>query len=209
MTAPVSRAAMVVAACCLGESRREWARAMRAEFEVAAAEGRPFAFALGCLVAAWREMPSHAEGRLVLSNYALALGVLIPMAVLQFAMALDLSSVFAGGRALNGLLPADASTNLLLAPSQLDAAPSLMALRLLIGVGHLRLAWVLVELDWARVAKAGALIGAAMMTFFLFTAALGLDLTFLVLQGAAIAIELTALVAAARRHERLFAPNPS
>jgi hypothetical protein len=208
MTVAVSRAVMLVAECCLGESRREWALAMRAEFEVAAVEGRPFAFALGCLTAAWREMPNHAEGRLVLSNYALALGVLIPMAVLQFALALDVSSLF-GGAELNGVVPAAASRMLLLAPSQFDAAPSLLALRLLIGAAHLRLAWVLLELDWARVAQAGALIGAAMASFFLFTGALGLDLTFLAVQAAAMAIEFAAVLAAARRHERLFAPDPS
>jgi hypothetical protein len=209
MTAPLSRAVMRVAECCLGDSRREWALAMRGEFEVAAAERRPFAFALGCLAAAWREMPNHAEGQLVLANYALALGMLIPMAVLQFALALDHSAVFAGGVSLDGTLPAGVSANLLLAPSQFDAAPSLVALRLLIGVAHLRLAWVLVEQDWARVAKACALIGAAMASFFLFTGALGLDLTFLAMQAAAMAIEAAMLVGAARRHERLFAANPS
>jgi hypothetical protein len=196
---------MAVAIRALGRSRREWALAMRAEFEVAVAEGRPFAFALGCLTAAWREMPSHAEGRLVLSNYALALGVLIPMAVLQFALALDLAS-FAGAEPGGGL---PAGVALLLAPSQFDAAPSLLALRLLIGLAHLRLAWVLVEQDWGRVAKTGALIGAAMASFFLFTGALGLDLTFLAAQAAAMAIELAVIMAAARRHERLFTPVPS
>ena len=72
MTAALSRAVMSLAICCLGESRREWALAMQAEFEAATAEGEAFAFATGCLIAAWCEMPKHAEGRLVLANYALA-----------------------------------------------------------------------------------------------------------------------------------------
>jgi hypothetical protein len=204
MTAAVSRAVMFVAECCLGESRREWALAMRAEFEVAVAEGRPFVFAAGCLVAAWREIPNHAEGRLVLSAYALALSVLIPMAVLQFALALGFSSIFAGGEAFNGVLVVGASQSPVLASSQLDAVPSLLALWLLIGVGHVRLAWVLVELDWARVAKVAALIGAATITLFILTAALVLDVTFVVLQAAGMVIELTALIALAKRHARLF-----
>ena len=206
MRAPVSRALMAVAIRCLGQSRREWALAMRAEFEVAVVEGRAFAFAAGCLVAAWREMPKHAEGRLVLSNYALAVGVLIPMAVLQFALALAFSSVFAGGQASNGVLLAGLSQNPLLGPSQADAAPCVLALCLLIGVGHLRLAWVLVELDWARVAKAGALIGAALTTLLIFTAALDFDAKFATLEAAAMAVEFFAIVGAARRHARLL-PN--
>jgi len=85
MTAAVSRALMALAICCLGESRREWALAMRGEFEAAIEEREPLAFAAGCLIAAWREMPKHAEGRLVLANHALALGLLVPVAVFQFA----------------------------------------------------------------------------------------------------------------------------
>jgi hypothetical protein len=204
MTAGVSRALMLVADCCLGESRREWAHAMLGEFEVAVAEGRPFVFAAGCLVAAWREMPNHAEGRLVMSIYALALGVLIPMAVLPFALTLGFSPVFAGGQAFNGVLPVGMSLNPLLGPSQADAAPGLLALWLLIGVGHLRLAWVLVELDWAGVVKVAALIGAALLTLILFMAALAVDLRFVALQAAAMTIEFGALTGAARRHARLF-----
>jgi hypothetical protein len=177
---------------------------MRAEFDVALADGKPFAFAMGCLIAAWGEMPNHAEGRLVRSTYAFALGVLIPMAALQFALALGFSSIFAGGEAFNDLLLVGGSQNPLLALCQLDAAPSLRALWLLIGVAHLRLAWVLVELDWARAAKVGALICAALMTLFIFMAALFVDLTFVGLQTAVVAIEFAALIAAARRHAQLF-----
>ena len=46
MTAPVSRAVMSLAICCMGESRREWALAMQAEFEAAIGKGERFAFAL-------------------------------------------------------------------------------------------------------------------------------------------------------------------
>lgn len=204
MTAPVSRAVMSLAICCLGENRRDWALAMRAEFDMAIAEGKPFAFATGCLIAAWREMSNQAEGRLVLANYGLALGVLIPMAVFQFALALGFTSVVFGEGGSNGVLLAGAAEkNPVLAWSQLSAAPCLLALWLLLGLGHLRLAWVLVERDWERVTKVSALIGATLATLFILMGALILDLTYVTLQAAAMAVELTALVAAARRHARL------
>lgn len=204
MTAVVSRAVMSLALRCMGESRREWALAMRAEFDEAIADGRPLAFAAGCLIAAWREMPGDAEGRDVLANYALALGLLIPMAVLQFGLALGFSSVLIGGEASHGALLPGVSHNPMLAWSQVSAAPSLLGLWLLLGLGHLHLAWVLVERDWARVIKVGAFIGATLATLTLVMAALALDLTFVTLQAVAIAIEVRALVAAARRQSRLY-----
>lgn len=206
MTAAVSRAVMSLAIRCLGESRREWALAMRAEFDVVIAEGKPFAFATGCLVAAWREMPNHAEGRLVMANYALALGLLIPMAVLQFALVLGFSSVFIGEGAFNGILLAGASHNPLVAWPQVRSAPCLLFLWLLVGVGHLRLAWVLVDGDWVRVGKVSALVGATIATLFIVMGVLQFDLTFVTLQAVAMAVELTALVAVARGHAQ-FLPN--
>jgi hypothetical protein len=213
MTAPVSRALMSLAMCCMGESRREWALAMQAEFEVAAAEGEPFAFATGCLIAAWCEMPKHAEGRLVLANYTLALGLLIPMAVLQFAVALGSSLVFIGGVASSGATLGGTAQSPALPLLQFCAAPCLLALWPLLGIAHLRLAWVLVDRDWTRVVKVSALIGATLATLFILTVgALVLDVTLVMLeaaalvmlQAAAMAIELTAVTAVARRHARLF-----
>jgi hypothetical protein len=57
---------------------------------------RPVAFALGCLIAAGREMSSQWLGRFALANYALALGLLVPMAGLQFACSAGSSYLFAG-----------------------------------------------------------------------------------------------------------------
>jgi hypothetical protein len=204
MTAAISRAVMYLAICCLGESRREWALAMHAEFEVAIAEGKPFAFATGCLAAAWREMPKHSEGRFVLANYALAIGLLIPMAVFQFGLALGFSSVFMGEGWSDGIVLAGATQNPYLAWFQHRAALCLLIIWLLLGMGHLRLAWVLVDRDWTRVVKVSALIAATTATLFILTGVLLLDVTFVILQAAAMAIELMALVAAARGHARLF-----
>jgi hypothetical protein len=204
MTAAVSRALMSLAMRCLGESRREWGLAMRAEFEAAIEAGEPFAFATGCLIAAWCEMPRHAEGRLVLMNYALALGVLIPIAALQFALALGFSSVFFAREGFDTVLLLGATQNPYFAWSQIAGLPVLLVLWLLLGMGHLRLAWALVDRDWPGVVKVGALLGAVTATLFIIMGVLLLDVTFVLLQAAAMAIELSALIAAARRDARLY-----
>jgi hypothetical protein len=193
---------MALAVNLLGESRREWTQAMRAEFEVARAEGDGLAFATGCLIAAWGEMPKHPEGRHVLANYALALGLLIPMAAFQFASAFGFASTMEGPVSEGIFLPR-AAPNPFVSYPQVSALPCLLVLWLLLGLGHLRLAWVLVERDWARVIKTSAMIGATTVTLIMFMGTLLLDLTSVVLQSVAMAVELTALVAAARRHERL------
>ena len=192
MTQAAAKAVMTLATSCLGENRREWAFAMEGEFEAAIEDGKPLAFATGCLIAAWREMPKQAEGRLVLANYALALGLLIPMAVLQFMQAVGVTLTIGDNQ------------NPYLAWSQLTAAPILLVLWLLLGIGHLRLAWVLVERDWSGVMRVGALIGAAMVTLFLFMGVLFLDIDALLSQVAALAFELTAILATARGQARLL-----
>lgn len=202
MRALVPRALMVLAVNLLGESRREWAQAMRVEFEVAKAQGDGLAFATGCLSAALRELPKHAEGRHVLADYALALGLLIPMAAFQFASAFGFASTIEGPLS-EGLFLPRAAQNPFVSYPQVSALPCLLVLWLLLGLGHLRLAWVLVERDWAGVIKTSALIGATTATLIMLIGTLLLDLTSVVLQSAAMAIELAALVAAARRHARL------
>ena len=192
MTQAAAKAVMTLATSCLGENRREWAFAMEGEFEAAIEDGKPLAFATGCLIAAWREMPKQAEGRLVLANYALALGLLIPMAVLQFMQAVGVTLTIGDNQ------------NPYLAWSQLTAAPILLILWLLLGIGHLRLAWVLVERDWSGVMRVGALIGAAMVTLFLFMGVLFLDIDALLSQVAALAFELMAILATARGQARLL-----
>lgn len=191
MTQALAKAVMTLATASLGENRREWAFAMEGEFEAAIEDGTSLAFATGCLIAAWREVPRQAEGRLVLANYALALGLLIPMAVLQFAQAVGVT------------LTIGDSPNPYLAWSQLTAAPILLILWVLLGMGHLRLAWALVERDWLGVMRVGALIGAAMITLFLFMGVLFLDVGALLSQAVALAFELTAILAAARGQARL------
>jgi hypothetical protein len=203
----LSRTLMALAAGSLGESRRDWALAMESEFEVAVDEGAPLAFAAGCLTAAWREMPHYAEGRLAMANHALALGLLIPMAVLLFGDVALLPWLLTG-RA-DGSLTAAVNVSPYVAWSRLDAVPMLLMLWLLLGMAHLGLAWAVVERDWPRVVKIAALIGAALLTLVVLTAMLLLDLGSLAPQAAAIAAELGVITVVARSHTRLLCGTSS
>lgn len=206
MSAGVARALMTLATCCLGESRREWARAMEAEFGAAVQDGKPLAFAAGCLIAAWREMPLQSEGRFVLANHVLALGVLIPMAVFQFACAgLPYLSLARGwGHAL--LAPGSAQ-QLYLGEAYSAAVLPMLILWIFLGLGHLRLAWVLLERDWSAVARVGALTVAASATLIVFTGVLFVQDASVSLQAALLAMELAAIYASWRWHARLFSPS--
>ena len=202
MRVALSKALVSLAIGCLGESRREWARAMEAEFETAVEDGTPLAFATGCLIAACGEMPRHQNGRFTLASYMLALGLLVPMAALQFACAMDCPTLFAG-QAMLGALDGGTTREPYLASAQISAVPVLLLLWLALGVAHLRLAWLLVDRDWSRAFKVGALIAAATVTFLLFAETLLLNSAPLLLQATALGVELLAILTAARWHARI------
>jgi len=201
--AALSRAMMHLAARCLGESRREWAWAMEAEFSAALEDGRPFPFAVGCLMTAWREMPATGEGRFVLVNYAFALGLLVPMAALQCVCAAGFPDWFAGPTGLYGMLAAGNAQGPYWVTAHLAAAPSLLTLWLMLGLAHLRLAWALVECDWPCVVKMGALMAAATATLGVFMSVLLLDATPVFLETVALVAELATILSLARWHGQL------
>lgn len=205
MTAVVSRAVMSLAGRCIGADRQEWGLAMQGEFEAAVDDGKPFVFAIGCLVAAWREMVKQGEGRLFLANYALALGLLLPMAAVQFEQAIGFY-MFPGGSVVGDMRAGGAGQSPYLIWSQNSALPVLLIMWLLLGMAHLCLAWVLVEGDWPRVVKFVALIGAITMALFLFAGLLMLDLSPLISHVATLAIGLAAILTTARWHTRLLSP---
>jgi hypothetical protein len=202
MTLALSRALMSLARRSLGSDRLAWGMAMEVEFEEAVDDGKPLMFAVGCLIAAWREIGKHSEGRLTLASYALALGLLIPMAAVQFQQAVDFLSS-ADGPSL-GMPAAGAGLNSYLIWSQSSATPILLIMWLLLGVTHLCLAWMLVEGDWIRVVKCGTLIAAAMITLSLFTGILMLDMSPLAVPIAELAIEFAAIGTMFRWHGRVF-----
>jgi hypothetical protein len=196
MTDAVARAIMILAGRCLGKARHEWARAMQIEFEAAVPAVKRLPFALGCLIAACREMPRHPEGQLSLGNHALALGLLVPTAAF---LLLDAGRL--GHSALvYGVVDPAGSRNPYLADGQLAAAPSLLLLWLMLGAAHLRLAWVLLERDWPRVFSASAMIVAGTVTLGIYTSVLFLEDARSIQHALVTAIELMAVFAAARWH---------
>jgi hypothetical protein len=197
----LTRALVALAAGCLGERRRDWAEAMAAELDAARADGRALSFAAGCVVAALRQMPGQAEGRLHLASHALALGVLVPAAFLQFACAIGLSC---GQGGLYGALGVAGAQNPMQSGAQLAAMPALLFSWLLLGIGHLQLAWTLLERDWTRVARAGALIAGASLTLFLLMGLLLLDAVAIRLLAGVLAIELPFVLGLAQWHARVF-----
>lgn len=204
MRAAVARALLSLAVGCLGESRRDWGRAMHGELEAALRAGRPIAFAAGCVIAACRDMPGHAEGRFLLANNALSLGLLVPMAGLQFAVAAGLPSPFcAAGGLYGGPVPGSVQ-DLYFGDAVAGAAPSLLGLSLFLCVLQLRFAWLLLEGDWMGVARMGSLIAGSTAALAIFTAVLFLDGQPAALQAGALAIDLAAAVASARWHGRIF-----
>jgi len=198
MSETLARALMILARRCLGTRRDEWARAMQIEFEAAVPEGRRLVFAIGCLIAACREMPRHDEGQLSLARHALALAGLLPMAAMLFTQAGRL------GRSayVYGVVDSVGSQNPFMAGGQLAAAPSLLFLWLMLGAAHLCLAWVLLEKDWSRVFNIGAMIVAGTTTLAIYSGVLFVHDGRLALDAIATTIELTAIFAAARWHGR-------
>jgi amino acid transporter len=205
MKAAVSRGMMALAVRCLGESRREWAAAMLGEFEIAASEGKSLRFATGCLAAAWRGMVTREEGRFTLTNYALALGLMIPMAALQIGCALfGLPYLYPGQGGLPGALLEGGAHEPLMRGTYQAAVPSLALLLLVLGLGHLRIAWALLDRDWTRVTRTGTLILAAAVTLIIVLSVFFLDCTQALLQAAVLAIELAIVSVVARWHAQLF-----
>lgn len=200
----MARTVMALAACCLGQGRGEWARAMQAEFETAVADGKPLDFAIGCFVAALRELVTRAEGRFVLTSYALALGLMLPMAALQIGCAvLGLPYLYAGQGGLRGAMTAGGVQEALMRGVYQAAVPSLSVLLMLVGIGHLRIAWAMLERDWAGVMRMGALTLAAAATLILFMAALFIDGSQALLQAGVLLVELATVFVLAQRHAEL------
>lgn len=209
MMAAVPRVVMALAVSCLGDRRRDWALAMQAEFEAARDDGKPLTFALGCLAAAWREMPMQEEGRFTIASHFLAFVLIIPTA------ALLAWSIVAGfpysylrqAKAYSWLEVAGGQTPLLNEATQ-AAVPSLAALVAFLAALHLRMAWLVLERDWARLAPVGALIAAATVTLTIFTALVFAYCAPALALAAVLAIELMGVAALARWHDWSFSGSP-
>lgn len=208
MKMAIARAMMIMAVRSLGYSRRDWALAMQAEFEVAAEAGNALSFAFGCLVGAWREVLAHEEGRFALASYLLAIGVILPLGGLL------LSSVASG---YSYLAPVEAGAGNVFGSGRPvfpvtyanQSGLSLLAmLTFVLGLGHLYMAWAILERNWIRVAVAGRIGAAVMATIVTFTGILFLYDTCALPQVVAIAIELSAIWLLARWHDCLPDDDP-
>jgi hypothetical protein len=210
MTAAISRAVMALAASCLGEHRREWALAMQAEFEAASEDGKSLAFALGCLITAWRELPAHEEGRFVIASHVLACLLVVPAAALIVAGLLTgFPQSYLGQIGGDGLLQASGAQKALLNEANGSAVPSLASLMAFLAASHVRIAWLVLERDWARAASAGALIAASTVTLILFTIIVFDYYASALTQAVALGAELAAISALARWHGRSWGGSPA
>ncbi|MDJ0277736.1 hypothetical protein QLH51_13100 [Sphingomonas sp. 2R-10] len=144
---------MTLALRCLPRDGSEWGQAMSAEFDLARRDGKALGFACGCLIAAWRRLPHHAEGRIAVVSHALVLGLIVPIATFHLGCA------FSGARfMLSGfdhyyaMLMASGARGRILADAYVTATPALTVLLLLLGSAHLAVAWFLLDGRWRRAA---------------------------------------------------------
>ena len=210
MTANLALAVMTLAEACLGDHRRDWALAMRAEFEAARRDGKPLLFAVGCLAGALREMPKQAEGRFTLTSHAVALSLLPLAALLFLGTASGFPFLPSGYTGTPGGLSGSGEgfQLLLLTPWNRGFAPVLIPMIWLLSAGHLLMPWFIVERDWTRVGTLARVNSAATITLFLFTGALFLDAAFLLLSAVGLAVELMAICILYRWQTHLFAEDP-
>jgi hypothetical protein len=203
MTAAIPRAVMALAVSCLAERRREWGVAMQVEFEAARLDGKPLTFAMGCLMAALRELPAHAEGRFAIVSHLLALGLIVPAAALLLASILaDFPLSYFDQVGTGAWLDVAGGYKPLLSDANRSAVPPLAALMIVLSVCHLRIAWLILEREWERVAALAALSAATTVTLVIFTTVVFAHAAPALADAAMLAIELTAILDLARWHSR-------
>lgn len=208
MTAKLAWAVMAVAEACLGDLRRDWARAMRAELAVAIDDGKPVTFAAGCLIAALWEMPRSAEGRFVLTSHAVALGLLPIATLLLLGTAAGFPFLPSGFAGISSWLVGSGEQLRLLTSWNCGFAPPLMLLIWGLVAGHLLMPWFILERDWSRVATLARVNSAVTATLFLVTITLFLDVAFTLLPAIGLAIELSAIWLLYRWQAHLVAGAP-
>lgn len=197
MSGPLSGAVLAVAVRCLPAHRREWGMAMEAELAAAGEDGRALPFALGCLAVAVGAMTADHFGRRILVGHAFALFVLLPAAALLLA-----SLLYGVPVQTASILPGRPSVPGALNEGNVAALPGLALLVLLLVGGHLRLAWMIVERDWARVTGAAMCNAAAAATLVAAAGALVLNDARVLVQAALVMFELAAVCALVRWHDR-------
>lgn len=201
----VARVLLKLALAAFAGHRRDWANAMRAEFAYASEEGDALPFATGCLAAAWRDLPGSMEGRLIVSRYALAVLVLMPLAGLL------LTGTYFGYPFVEpetGPGIAKAASGVPLFNEGNRSAVGVLGAMLVVRVICLTLlAWLIVERRWQHVGRLQALSVAVTMTFAIFCAVVMVDLAGMVLPALTVALELLATAHVRRQHGAEAAPE--
>jgi len=213
VTVQLARAVVALSARSLGGRRETWGQAMQSELEAAIDDGRPLAFAVGCLLASWRELPAYPEGRLTLTIQLLATGLIVPIAaLLLWCGLLGYPYLAFGDIGLWGFLAGNSEQILLLNDGDRAVAPALTLLILVQAASQLLLAWFVLERDWQRVSAIGCLNAAALTTFIIVTTLLDLAGSITLLQVAGLMAEILALLAVAKWHAQrscsVFLPEP-
>jgi len=177
---------------------------MQVELKIAIEDGRPLAFAAGCLLAAWRELPARREGRFLLASHAFALGLVLPAAALSLSGALLGYPYLAVGQAgFRGFLAGSSEQLPLLNAGDWAIAPPLTLLVLVLAGSQLALAWFLLERDWLRVFAIGRFNAAALTTLILVTGVLAFGLAPMLVPIGLLVTETLALLVLAQWHDEL------
>lgn len=203
------RMLLALAMQLLGSRRRGWALAMAAEFEMAARDGQAFRFAFGCLLAACRSLPDHAEGRSTLAGYALAIGLFLPMATALSMAAVSGFPFVEASDGIHGLVSGTGSYRLMLDAGSMALGPALTLVTLVLAVCHVPAAWWVLERDWQRVGTILRLAAATMATLAIVTACAALNAAALLIPFAALVAEAAAVAGLARLDEARSAEEPA
>lgn len=200
----LARCMMGIAIRCVGDRRRDWGFAMQGEFEVAIEDGEPLSFAFGCLLGAWRELPAHAEGRLVLASYTLALGLVLPIAALLVAGAvLGFPYLDFGQNDVVGILTLDGAAKTLLNDGNRAAASSLSLVVIMLAGTSALVAWAMLDREWERVGAIERFAAAATLTLIVFVGLLGFDETRMALPIIGLVAQHVVILLLAQWHWRL------
>ena len=161
------------------------------------------AFAFGCLVAALRELPRHEEGRLALATYALAFVLAIPTSALLLTSVLtDFPLSYLAHGEVQDVAGRLGDQKPVLSEANLSAMFPLAVLIAILAGTQLWLAWLVTERDWPRVTGTALLMAAITATLLIFTGIVFDDFVSALAYATALAIELTAIAALARWHDR-------
>lgn len=200
----LARGITALAARTLGNPRSDWAKAMQVELEAAIEDGKPLSFAMGCLLAAWRELPESSEGRLALATHGLALGLIVPLAGLAFWIALLGYPYLAfGDVGISGFIAGRSEQIPLLIVGERALAPALTLVVLSQAAGQLLLAWMLLERNWSRVAAVGRFNAATLATLLIVTSVLAVTPSGILLGVVALITEMLAVLALGWWHDHL------